>query len=107
MAGYVGPTLRVGDIVSGPRHSLLLQSYSPREMQGGTVNADGYGAALCRSQPAPPRNQTVLRVWTQRDAAGDCRSPSQTARSRRKRLLALVSPCRDTTPSKARIVSRK
>jgi len=46
MAGYVGPALRVGEIVSAPPHSLLVQSYRPREMQSGTVNADGYGAAL-------------------------------------------------------------
>lgn len=65
MAGYVGPTLRVGDIVSAPRHSLLLQSYSPREMQSGTVNADGYGAALWLEdgRPDPALYKTAVPIW--------------------------------------------
>lgn len=65
MAGYVGPTLRVGDIVSGPRHSLLLQSYKPQEMVGGTVNADGYGAALWLDdgRPDPALYKTAVPIW--------------------------------------------
>jgi len=65
MAGYAGPTVRVGDIVSAPRHSLLLQSYKPREMQSGTVNADGYGAALWLDdgRPDPALYKTAVPIW--------------------------------------------
>jgi glutamine amidotransferase len=65
MAGYAGPTVRVGDIVSAPRHSLLLQSYKPREMQGATVNADGYGAALWLDdgRPDPALYKTAVPIW--------------------------------------------
>ena len=65
MAGYVGPALRVGEIVSAPPHSLLVQSYRPREMQSGTVNADGYGAAmwLDDGRPEPALYRTVAPIW--------------------------------------------
>src|SRR5437660_4643981 len=65
MAGYVGPTLRVGEIVSAPPHSLLVQSYRPREMQSGTVNADGFGAALWLDdgKPDPALYRTAAPIW--------------------------------------------
>ena len=65
MAGYVGPEIRLGEIISAPRHSLVVQSYKPREMTSGTVNADGYGAALWladdREEPALYR--TAVPIW--------------------------------------------
>src|SRR5207248_467650 len=65
MAGYVGPALRVEEIVSAPPHSLLVQSYRPREMQSGTVNADGYGAALWLDDgnPEPALYRTAAPIW--------------------------------------------
>jgi glutamine amidotransferase len=46
MVGYVGPRLRPAELVLTPAHSLYVQSYRPREMTSGVVNADGWGAAL-------------------------------------------------------------
>jgi len=46
MVGYVGPPLRPAELVLKPAHSLYVQSYRPREMTSGVVNADGWGAAL-------------------------------------------------------------
>ncbi|TMB11669.1 MAG: hypothetical protein E6J66_08375 [Deltaproteobacteria bacterium] len=65
MAGYVGPALRVGEIVSAPPHSLLVQSYRPREMESGTVNADGFGAALWLDDgnPEPALYRTAAPIW--------------------------------------------
>ena len=65
MAGYVGPALRVGEIVSAPPHSLLVQSYRPREMESGTVNADGFGAALWLddAKPEPALYRTAAPIW--------------------------------------------
>ena len=45
MAGYIGPPLRPAELVLKPAHSLYEQSYKPREMTSGVVNADGWGAA--------------------------------------------------------------
>ena len=44
MLGYSGPKLTLADLVSKPPHSLHRQSYEPREMVTGKVNADGYCA---------------------------------------------------------------
>src|SRR5947209_17659984 len=65
MAGYAGAARRVGEIVSAPAHSLLIQSYKPREMQSGTVNADGYGAALWLDdgKPEPALYRTAAPIW--------------------------------------------
>ncbi|MBY6684359.1 ergothioneine biosynthesis protein EgtC [Rhodococcus sp. BP-149] len=44
--GYLGPARTVGDVLTAGPTSLLTQSYAPREMRGGgTINADGFGAA--------------------------------------------------------------
>jgi glutamine amidotransferase len=41
---YVGEPVRLADLLLTPQHSLLRQSWAPRDMRGGgTVNADGYG----------------------------------------------------------------
>lgn len=41
---YVGEPVRLADLLLAPPHSLLRQSWAPRDMRGGgTVNADGYG----------------------------------------------------------------
>lgn len=43
--GYLGPEHSVGEMIVLGEHSLLRQSWAPREMRGGgTVNADGFGA---------------------------------------------------------------
>jgi glutamine amidotransferase len=65
LAGYVGGTIRARELISAPPHSLYVQSYQPREMQSGTVNADGYGAALWLDDgvPEPALYRTPLPVW--------------------------------------------
>src|SRR5256885_65646 len=65
MAGYIGPPLRPAELVLKPAHSLYEQSYKPREMTSGVVNADGWGAALWlrdeRSEPALYRS--AQPIW--------------------------------------------
>ncbi len=46
MPAYAGPPIALGELVSAPTHSLLVQSYRPLEMTSGVVNADGWGTAL-------------------------------------------------------------
>lgn len=44
--GYLGPARSVGDVLTAGTSSLMQQSWAPRDMRGGgTVNADGFGAA--------------------------------------------------------------
>jgi glutamine amidotransferase len=41
---YLGPPVRAADVLLTPRHSLLEQTWAPRDMRGsGVVNADGFG----------------------------------------------------------------
>lgn len=41
---YLGPPLPLAALLLDPPHSLLRQSWAPRDMRGGgTVNADGFG----------------------------------------------------------------
>ncbi len=45
LVAYAGPTLSLDTLVFGGDHSLYRQSWAPRELLSGSVNADGYGVA--------------------------------------------------------------
>jgi len=38
-----GPPIVLDYLLSKPEHSLIVQSYQPREMNSGLLNADGFG----------------------------------------------------------------
>jgi glutamine amidotransferase len=71
LLGYLGPTLRLGQLVESPPHSLEHQSYAPREMRGAVVNADGWGAGWYlepeatgrASDPTPCVYRSTLPIW--------------------------------------------
>src|SRR5207237_1284260 len=91
LAWSVGRPLRVGAIVSAPPHSLLVQSYRPREMQSGTVNADGYGAALWLddANPEPALYRTAAPIWS---------DPNQRWMNERLVVRSLIGAVRSATP---------
>ncbi|MEL6453271.1 MAG: class II glutamine amidotransferase, partial [Cyanobacteria bacterium J06623_5] len=41
--GYLGPSIALEEVVLKPAHSMLVQSYKPREMKGAILNGDGFG----------------------------------------------------------------
>lgn len=45
LVAYTGPPLPLAELVFGGTHSLYHQSWAPRELLSGSVNADGYGVA--------------------------------------------------------------
>ena len=45
LLAYLGPPIRLDRLIVEPEHSLVEQSYKPREMTSGHVNADGFGRA--------------------------------------------------------------
>jgi glutamine amidotransferase len=62
---YVGAPVRLADLVLTPEHSLLRQSWAPRDMRGGgTVNADGYGIGWYAGAPEPVRLRRAGPMWT-------------------------------------------
>ena len=45
LLAYLGPSIALNRLISEPEHSLVVQSYAPREMTSGRLNADGFGFA--------------------------------------------------------------
>src|ERR1700741_3766640 len=91
MAGYVGGAIRARESLSAPPHSLYVQSYRPKEMQSGTVNADGYGAALWLDDgvPEPAVYRTPAPIWA--DA-------NQAWMNERLSVRSLIAAVRSATP---------
>src|SRR5207245_9578273 len=91
MVGYVGAPARLAQLVTEPPHSLVLQSYRPREMTSGVVNADGWGAAmwLDDGKPEPALYRSPQPIWADSILSwiGD-----------RLRLTAAVAAVRSATP---------
>src|ERR671939_261768 len=63
---YVGPPVRLDRLLLDPPHSLLHQSWAPRDMRGGgTINADGYGFGWYADGSATPsRYRRDCPMWT-------------------------------------------
>src|ERR671913_2076348 len=72
MIAYLSETeIPLSSLVLGPEHSLLIQSYAPREMMSGVVNADGFGVGWYvpeDEEPAVYRSNGSL--WSDRSFAG-------------------------------------
>jgi gamma-glutamyl hercynylcysteine S-oxide hydrolase len=72
MAIYLGKkAIPLSSLVLEPEHSLLVQSYAPKEMMSGVVNADGFGvgwyAPEVDGEPAVYRSNTP--IWSDRSFA--------------------------------------
>lgn len=65
LLGYLGSPVQLDYLLSKPEHSLIVQSYQPREMTSGTVNADGYGIAWYHAQREtdPFIYKSLLPIW--------------------------------------------
>ncbi|MGW4325527.1 ergothioneine biosynthesis protein EgtC [Nocardia sp. NPDC004573] len=67
--GYVGPPVRVGDMLTLGSHSLRTQAWAPRDMRhGGTINADGFGVAWWHvgvdDMVTVSRYRNAAPIWT-------------------------------------------
>ena len=72
MTAYLGKAkIPLSSLVLGPEHSLLVQSYAPKEMMSGVVNADGFGvgwyAPEVDEEPAVYRSNAP--IWSDRSFA--------------------------------------
>jgi gamma-glutamyl hercynylcysteine S-oxide hydrolase len=72
MVGYLGgPEATLSSVALEGEHSLLVQSYAPREMMSGVVNVDGFGVGWYvpeDGEPAVYRSNGSL--WSDRSFAG-------------------------------------
>ena len=66
LTAYAGEPLTADALVFGGTHSLLEQSYVPRELLHGHVNADGYGVVWYRGA-TPVRTGAARPLWQDGD----------------------------------------
>jgi len=65
LLGYLGLPVQLDHLLYQPAHSLIAQSYQPREMTAGLLNADGFGIGWYHSQldTEPFAYKNVLPIW--------------------------------------------
>ncbi len=68
LLGYMGPKISIASAVIEPPHSLVEQSYAPREMVTGTINADGFGFGFyCDDCDLPGTYHRDTPIWSDLD----------------------------------------
>lgn len=69
--GYLGPPVRLAELVLDPPHSLVVQSYAPKDMRGGgTVNVDGFGVGWFTGEPEPQPELAAVPASSAHDPRG-------------------------------------
>lgn len=65
---YVGPPITLASLLYDPPHSLVHQSWAPREQRHGTINVDGYGVGWYQPEvrPEPARFRRAGPMWADR-----------------------------------------
>lgn len=65
LLAYLGPTIQLDRLLCQPEHSLIVQSYKPREMQEATLNADGFGIGWYHPQreTEPFTYKSTQPIW--------------------------------------------
>ncbi|SCF43972.1 glutamine amidotransferase [Micromonospora matsumotoense] len=62
---YLGPPVTLRTLLYDPPHSLVRQSWAPRDMRGGgTVNADGFGVGWYPGTGNPVRYRRSGPIWS-------------------------------------------
>jgi glutamine amidotransferase len=66
LLGYLGSKMELHQLLYEPKHSLVVQSYQPREMTAGLLNADGFGLGWYHQskQESPYIYKNTLPIWT-------------------------------------------
>ena len=65
LMGYLGIPIQLDRLLNKPEHSLIVQSYQPREMTAGLLNADGFGVGWYAAdrQTEPFIYKNTLPIW--------------------------------------------
>lgn len=94
LLAYLGSPVSLERLLYKPEHSLIVQSYQPREMTTGVVNADGFGVGWYHTQKdtEPFIYKNTLPIWN------DINLPSLSRYVESKCVLAYV---RSATPGQA------
>jgi ergothioneine biosynthesis protein EgtC len=65
LLAYFGQPTLLTNVLEAPEHSLVVQSYQPREMTAGLLNADGFGIGWYHAQNStePFIYKNTLPIW--------------------------------------------
>lgn len=65
LLGYLGESIQLDRILYKPEHSLIVQSYQPKEMHVALLNADGFGVGWYHPQRKenPYTYKNILPIW--------------------------------------------
>jgi len=64
LAIYIGPQLSLENLLLKPEYGLMEQSWGPKEMNEGKLNADGYGFAWFNNGNQPASYRNPMPIWT-------------------------------------------
>lgn len=63
IAAYLGPEIPLETLLTKPEHSLLIQSWAPRELRFAQLNADGFGIGWFDVQGHPEIYLHAMPIW--------------------------------------------
>jgi ergothioneine biosynthesis protein EgtC len=84
LLAYIGSPTSLERLLYEPEHSLIVQSYQPREMLSGVVNADGFGLGWYRQDGEAFSYRNILPIWN------DFNLPSLSRYIKSENVLAYV-----------------
>ncbi|MGH7493438.1 MAG: ergothioneine biosynthesis protein EgtC [bacterium] len=63
---YIGKEVNLHSMIYTPEHSIVKQSYQPKEMRSGVVNADGFGVGWYRPEidDSPAVFKSAMPIWS-------------------------------------------
>jgi glutamine amidotransferase len=64
LAAYLGAEISLSVFLKEHEHNLIQQSWAPKEMQNGILNADGYGIAWLSEKNIPSSYKNILPIWS-------------------------------------------
>ena len=76
LAAYLGPAIRLQQLLLDPPHSLYRQSWDPKELKYARLNADGYGFGWYDDDNVPSTYTSILPIWSDTNLPSLARSLS-------------------------------
>ena len=64
LAAYSGPVIPLQRLLLEPEHSLMVQSWAPREMAEAALNADGFGFGWYGADGRPEKYVNTCPMWS-------------------------------------------
>ncbi len=74
LAAYNGPPVQLNRLLTEPEHSLLKQSWAPKEMREAALNADGFGFGWYAADGMPATYTNTSPMWSDANLDGLGRS---------------------------------